>query len=427
MCSDVVELGLVSGADLRALYHDLAARIERVARRAETRPKLESKEAVMAPLSFPTWKELEDEAQRKPRESHAHSGANKPRHMALLLSWAIDDLMSLYPEILVFGEDVAKKGGVYHVTAELSTNHGVGRVFNTLLDETSILGLASGAAHIGLLPMPEIQYLAYLHNAEDQLRGEACSQRFFSNEQWDNPMVMRVASLAYQKGFGGHFHNDNSIAVLRDIPGLVIGLPSRGDDAVRMLRTMLAAAKKGRAVCAFLEPIALLMTKDLHEAGDALWSFPYPEPGEAMPFGEARTYDAERGATDSPRLLIVSYGNGIPMSLRVRRMLPESVGRVRILDLRWLAPLPLGCFRSELREADAVLIVDECRRTGGGVAEALLATIAEDPELRGKIASRVTAEDSYVPLGAAANLVLPQEDDIRSALEELSGSVKEQR
>src|SRR3546814_3834371 len=86
-------------------------------------------------------------------------------------------------------------------------------------------------------------------------------------------MVMRVAWLGYQKVFGGHFHNDNSITALRDIPGLVVGCPSRGDDAAMMLRTLMALAKVDGRVCAFLEPIALYMTKDLYGAGDGQWQF----------------------------------------------------------------------------------------------------------------------------------------------------------
>jgi 2-oxoisovalerate dehydrogenase E1 component len=123
------------------------------------------------------------------------------------------------PRALLFGEDVAQKGGVYTVTKGLFKAFSGKRVFNTLLDETMILGLAQGYANMGMLPMPEIQYLAYFHNACDQIRGEAASLQFFSNGQYRNPMVMRIASLGYQRGFGGHFHNDNSITALRDIPG----------------------------------------------------------------------------------------------------------------------------------------------------------------------------------------------------------------
>ena len=112
-------------------------------------------------------------------------------------------------------------------TAKLHERFGSARVINTLLDEQSILGLGIGAAHNGLLPIPEIQFLAYVHNAEDQLRGEAATLSFFSNGQYTNPMIVRIAGLGYQKGFGGHFHNDNSLAVFRDIPGLILAVPEQ--------------------------------------------------------------------------------------------------------------------------------------------------------------------------------------------------------
>ena len=87
----------------------------------------------------------------------------------------------------MFGEDVAVKGGVYGVTRGLQKRFGAARVFDSLLDEQSILGLALGAGVSGLLPIPEIQYLAYLHNAEDQLRGEAASLSFFSQRAVPQP------------------------------------------------------------------------------------------------------------------------------------------------------------------------------------------------------------------------------------------------
>ena len=139
--------------------------------------------------------------------------------------------MATRPDVFVFGEDVGRKGGVYGVTRGLQQRFGAARVFDTLLDEQSILGLGLGFGVSGLVPIPEIQYLAYLHNAEDQLRGEAASLRFFSDGAFTNPMVVRVAGLGYQKGFGGHFHNDNAVGVLRDIPGLVVAVPSRPEDA----------------------------------------------------------------------------------------------------------------------------------------------------------------------------------------------------
>ena len=167
--------------------------------------------------------------------------------LAQAINATLADLMAAHPEALVFGEDVAVKGGVYGVTRGLRKRFGGRRVFDTLLDEQTILGTALGAgARRATCPMPEIQYLAYLHNAEDQLRGEAATLRFFSNGQYHNGMVVRVAGLAYQRGFGGHFHNDNSLAVLRDIPGLVLAVPSHPAEAPGLLRTCFDLAQTGR-------------------------------------------------------------------------------------------------------------------------------------------------------------------------------------
>ena len=91
-------------------------------------------------------------------------------------------------------------------------------------------------------------------------------------------MVVRIAGLAYQRGFGGHFHNDNSIGALREIPGLAIACPSRGADAVKMLRGALAMSAESGRVVVYLEPIALYHERDLYEPGDGGWLDDYPVP-----------------------------------------------------------------------------------------------------------------------------------------------------
>ena len=144
---------------------------------------------------------------------------------------------------------------MYGVTRGLRDRFGSTRVFDTLLDEQTVLGTALGTSLAGFVPVPEIQYLAYLHNAEDQLRGEAASLRFFSDGQYANGMVVRIPGLAYQKGFGGHFHNDNSLAVLRDIPGIAVAVASHPHSAPGLLRGCLDLARDGR-VCVYVEPIA---------------------------------------------------------------------------------------------------------------------------------------------------------------------------
>src|SRR5690606_23545993 len=311
--------------------------------------------------------------------------------------------------------DVAQKGGVYTVTKGLYKAFRGNRVFNTLLDETMILGLAQGYANMGMLPLPEIQYLAYFHNACDQVRGEACSLQFFSNGQYATPMLVRIAGLGYQRGFGGHFHNDNSITALRDTPGRVVGCPSRGADAVEMLRTLAALAKVDGRVAVFLEPIALYMAKDLHEAGDGQWLFPYPEQGRAMPLGEGRVYG--EGNDD---LVIITYGNGVPMSLRAARRIEAERGwKVRVVDLRWLVPLNEAFISEQARSAKRLLVVDEGRRSAG-VGEGVVTAIIEGG-FGARPFRRVVGADTYTPLAGAAFLVIPGEDDIVAAAAELAG------
>jgi len=413
-----LESGVLTKAQLLDRYEAMRKRCFAAAEEADRRPKITSLEHVIAPLAPYTPAAVAIEAARvgDAEKRIAVFGSEEklpenlpPRHLAIQINNALHDLFCKYPEALLFGEDVAQKGGVYTVTKGLHKAFRNSRVFNTLLDETIILGLAQGYANLGMLPIPEIQYLAYFHNACDQIRGEAASLQFFSNDQFRNPMVVRMAGLGYQRGFGGHFHNDNSITALRDIPGLVVGCPSRGDDAATMLRTLAALAKVDGRVSIFLEPIALYMTKDLHEPGDGKWLFPYPSPDQAMTLGEGRVY-----AQDADDLVIFSYGNGVPMSLRAARNIEAAHGwKVRVVDLCWLVPLNEAFIATQARSARRILIVDEGRHSAG-IGEGVITAIAEAGH-GGKPFQRVVGVDTYTPLAGAALLVLPGEDDIVAA------------
>jgi 2-oxoisovalerate dehydrogenase E1 component len=417
-----LESGLYTPEQLLEQYEAIRARCFAAAAEADRRPKLTTLAEVVAPLAPYTPDAVQAEAERADfgeRLLAVFGGPDKlpetlpPRHLALQINAALHELLAKYPEALLFGEDVAQKGGVYTVTKGLYKAFSGRRVFNTLLDETMILGLAQGYANMGMLPIPEIQYLAYFHNACDQIRGEAASLQFFSNGQYRNPMLLRIAGLGYQRGFGGHFHNDNSITALRDIPGLVVGCSSRGDDAARMLRTLLALAKVDGRVCVFLEPIALYMTKDLYAPGDGEWQFAYPAPGQAMPLGEGRVY----GAGDD--LLIITYGNGVPMSLRAARELEKRYGwKIRVLDLRWLVPLDEAFIAAQAKGARRILVVDEGRHSAG-VGEGVITALVE-AGLGAIPLARVVGADTYTPLAGAAFLVLPGEHDIVAAADALS-------
>ncbi|MCX2921120.1 thiamine pyrophosphate-dependent enzyme [Stenotrophomonas rhizophila] len=413
-----MQSGWMTAAQVLDLYDRVRARCFAAAAEADRRPKLTDLAEVVAPLAPYSPAAVQAEATRTAADEArvaAFGGAAQlpetqpPRHLAIQINQALHDLMAKYPATLLFGEDVAQKGGVYTVSKGLLKAFGPRRVFNTLLDETMILGMAQGLANLGMLPIPEIQYLAYLHNAADQLRGEACSLQFFSNDQYRNPMLVRIAGLGYQKGFGGHFHNDNSIAALRDIPGLVVGCPSRGDDAAMMLRTLAALATVDGRVAVFLEPIALYMSKDLHAPGDGQWLFPYPAPDQALVLGEGRVY-----APEASDLVIFTYGNGVPMSLRAARAIEQQLGwQVRVVDLRWLVPLNAGFISGQAADAQRVLVVDEGRHSAG-VGEGVITALVE-AGLGHLPIQRVCGADTYTPLAGAALCVLPSDNAVLNA------------
>ncbi len=414
------DAGILDPNGIIAIYEETGSRCERIAEQIIARPKLATPEEVMASLIPPARscqpKNGPSQTDRARVFGSDLKTMDAPQHMARLINWTLTDLMLEHDEIVLAGEDIGPKGGVYNVTAKLHDRFGANRVINTLLDEQSILGLGIGLAHNGFLPIPEIQFLAYLHNAEDQLRGEAATLSFFSNGQYTNPMVIRIAGLGYQKGFGGHFHNDNSLAVLRDIPGLVIACPSNGADAVPMLRECVRLARQEQRVVVFVEPIALYMTRDLHETKDGQWTFPYEPPGTAAPIrlGEIGQYG------EGEDLAIVTYGNGFYLSRQAEPILSQEHRlKTRIIDLRWLAPLNEEAILSAVDPCRRVLVVDECRRTGSQ-SEALMTLLAERGRPSANLA-RLTAEDSFIPLGRAATVTLPSRDAIVARAVDLMG------
>jgi 2-oxoisovalerate dehydrogenase E1 component len=411
----LISNGHLTPAEVLDRYEAKRREVLDLAREVSDYPQLDSAQAVMEPLRASLDDAVASSESRV--TASVDTAAGSPMTLALAINRALADILQRYPEAMIFGEDVAHKGGVYGVTRGLLSKGGPARVFDTLLDEQSILGLTLGAGLSGLLPIPEIQYLAYLHNAADQIRGEGATLQFFSNRQYRNPMVVRVAGYGYQKGFGGHFHNDNSVAAIRDIPGVVIASPARPDDAAAMLSTCAAAAKTAGAVCVFLEPIALYHTKDLYEDGDDLWlaNYPDPEVQPGVPIGRARTYGAGKDLT------ILTFGNGLRMSLRVARRLERLDISTRVVDLRWLAPLPAEDILREATATGRALIVDETRQTGG-VGEGILASLVQQG-FSGDI-DRVASMDSFIPLGDAALHVLLSEDTIEAAAVKLVRSDK---
>jgi 2-oxoisovalerate dehydrogenase E1 component len=398
----LAEAGVMDRAEALALYCATLDSVRARAVQAATRPRLATAAEVMASIVPPS---RQNRPSPPARTAATTPATEAPQPMVRQINRALADLMQAYPEITLMGEDVGAKGGVYGATQKLQARFGAGRVIDTLLDETSILGLALGMAQNGFVPLPEIQFLAYLHNAEDQLRGEAATLAFFSNGQFSNPMVVRIAGLGYQKGFGGHFHNDNALGVLRDIPGLILACPSNGADAAMMLREAVRLAREEQRVVVMLEPIAIYPLRDLHAPGDSGCLTAYPDPALRIALGEVGVTGA------GGDLAIVSYGNGHLLALRAARMLERDGVGVRVIDLRWLQPLPEAALVRALEGVGRVLIVDECRRSGN-LSEGLMAWAVEAGHSR---VARLTAEDSFIATGPAYAVTLPSLEGVLQA------------
>jgi 2-oxoisovalerate dehydrogenase E1 component len=160
----------------------------------------------------------------------------------------------------------------------------------------------------------------------------------------------------------------------------------------------------------YVEPIALYHQRDLHHAEDGGWLAPYAEPGgwdpEATAVGRTRSYGAGRD------LLVLTFGNGVPMSLRAARRLEQQQIATTVVDLQWVSPLPVAALLEAAAGFERILVVDETRASGG-VSESVVTALGQaghPARVR-----RVTSHDSFIPLGPAAGAVLLSEDDVVEA------------
>lgn len=400
-------------------YEDMRQLVKENSEKALKAPKLINATQIKSSIVPPPRTVKKNSYNQEIREKcfgKSFKNLSEPRNMAQHINFALTDIMLTYDNVVVFGEDVGNKGGVYRVTQDLKQRFGRKRVFDTILDEQTILGTAIGLAQNGFLPIPEIQFLAYVHNAVDQIRGEAATLSFFSKGQYTNPMVIRIPGLAYQKGFGGHFHNDNSFGFLREIPGLIVACPSTPREAALLLKECVRLAQEEQRVVVFLEPIALYMTKDLHKPKDNEALQIYPTTQEKVHFKDVG-FEGE----DEAEHLIISYGNGMHIARKAQHILKNEHNiQVSLLDIRWLAPLPIRSILAHVNNKKGILIVDETRRTGS-ISEEIITSLVE--HLRPlPLVKRITAEDCFIPLGEAFEKILPNENDI---VEEIHRMIEE--
>jgi 2-oxoisovalerate dehydrogenase E1 component beta subunit len=296
--------------------------------------------------------------------------------------------------VFILGEDVGAYGGAFKVTEGFIERFGASRVIDTPIAEAAIVGAAAGAAHMGLRPVAEMQFIDFISCAYDMLTNYVATARYRAGLA--TPMVVRGPCGGYVRG--GPFHSQNPEAAFFHTPGLKIVYPATARDAKGLIKSAIRDD----------DPVLYLEHKWLYRRIKEQW----PEGEEILtPIGEARL---AREGTD---LSIVTYGATVWKSLEAAERLEKEDGlSVEILDLRSLLPMDDAAIMRTVRKTNRVLIVHEDTRTGG-VAGEITARINEQAfEWLDAPVKRVTAHD--VPLPYAPTLedfVLPQTDDVVAA------------
>jgi 2-oxoisovalerate dehydrogenase E1 component beta subunit len=313
----------------------------------------------------------------------------------------LHERMAADERVVMLGEDIATRGGVFRVTQGFLDEFGEERVIDTPVAEGMIVGVAVGMALHGLLPVAEIEFADFIHPAFDQMVSEVARMRYRTNGDFGLPMVVRAP---YGGGVHGALYHSQSIeAFYGHIPGLKVVVPSTPYDAAGMLRAAIDDP----------DPVLFLEHKRTYRLikGDV------PDEPFVVPIGKA---DVKREGDD---LSVISYGLMLHVCLEAASRLQDQEGvEAEVVDVRTINPLDTETILASVRKTGKAMVVYEDNRTYGAGAE-IAATIAEEAmfELDGPIA-RIGGPD--VPaMGFATNLehaFLPDADRIYTHMLELA-------
>jgi len=306
---------------------------------------------------------------------------------------ALVEEMERDAQVFCLGEDIGAYGGAFKVTEGLATRFGEERVIDTPISEVAIVGAAAGAAHMGMRPVVEMQFIDFIANAYDMLTNYVATARY--RAMLPCPMVVRGPSGGYVRGWP--FHSQNPEAGFIHTPGLKVVYPATAEDAKGLLKS---AIRDDDCVLFFEHKYLYRRIKGTMPSGDC-----------TVPIGKARI------AREGRDLSIITYAAMVWKALDAAEQLAREDGlSVEVIDLRSLSPLDDEAIQMTTKKTNRVLVVHEDTRTGG-IAGEITARINEScfawldaPVLR------VTAHD--VPLPYAPRLedfVLPQTTDIVAA------------
>ena len=308
---------------------------------------------------------------------------------------ALRDELAARPEVIVYGEDVGHAGGIFGATRNLQREFGPGRVFDTPIAESAILGSAVGAAMCGLRPVAEIMWGDFSLVALDQLFNQAANVRYVSRGACSAPLVVRMQQGATPGSCAQHSQSLETL--FAHIPGLRVGLPATPQDAYDMLR----------AAVAHPDPCIIIEARALYQQRGAVARRATEQ------VGGARLRRTGRDAA------IICWGTATGHALAAAEAQGAQGRDVAVLDLRWLSPIDDAAIDEVVTECGGrVVVVHEANLTGGMGAE-IVARLVERHHGRLRV-SRVGTPDSRIPASPVLQqALLPSRDRIVAALDAL--------
>ncbi len=312
----------------------------------------------------------------------------------------LQDEMRRDETIIVLGEDVGKKGGVFLATDGLFDEFGGQRVLDTPLSESMIVGASIGAALNGLRPVPEIQFADFIMPAFNQIVSEAARMRYRSNGTFTCPMTIRAP---YGGGVHGALYHSQSVeAFFAHVPGLKVVIPSTPYDARGLLRSSIRDD----------DPVLFFEHKKMYRSvrGEV------PDSDYSIPLGEAKV------VREGSQVSIIGYGLMVQYALEAAELLEGDEISAEVVDIRTLRPLDGETILASVRKTGKAVVVYEDNRFGGYGAE-IAAIIAEEAfdHLDGPV-MRVTGPDvPGVPYAhTLEDWFMPNPDRIADAVRRLA-------
>ena len=304
------------------------------------------------------------------------------------------------PSVFLLGEDIGAYGGAFKVTEGMQQHFGELRVIDTPISETGFTGAAAGAAHMGMRPVVEMQFIDFISTAYDIITNYIATSRYRGSG--GVPMVIRGPSGGGVRG--GPFHSQNPEMAFFHTPGLKIVYPATAYDA----KGLIKAAIRDDDPVLFFEHKWLYRRPQVREV--------LPAEDYVVPLGKARTHREGRDLT------IVTYAAMVHKSLEAAEVLEREDGLdVEVVDLRTLLPLDEDAILESVRKTNRLLVVHEDTRTGGIAGEIAMRVNEKAFEWLDAPILRVTALDAPVPYSPPLeDYFLPQVEDIVKAARHLA-------